>query len=39
LLFGGHFGYSRCGYCGGIGIGGVLRVILIICLPVGRGGF
>jgi hypothetical protein len=39
LLFGGDFGYSRYGYRGGIGIGGVLRVILIICLLLSRGRF
>ncbi len=32
LLFGGGFGYSRWGYQGGIGIGGVLVVILIVYL-------
>jgi hypothetical protein len=29
LLFGGGFGYSRYGYRGGIGIGGILLIILI----------
>ncbi len=32
LLFGGGFGYSRWGYQGGFGIGGVLVVILIVYL-------
>jgi hypothetical protein len=39
LLFGGGFGYSRYGYRGGIGIGGVLLVILIIYLLIGHGRF
>ncbi len=36
LLFGGGFGYSRWGYQGGIGIGGVLVVILIVYLLLHR---
>jgi hypothetical protein len=39
LLFGGGFGYSRYGYRGGIGIGGVLLIVLIIYLLLGRGRF
>jgi hypothetical protein len=38
LLFGGGFGYSRYGYRGGIGIGGILVIILILYLLLGRGG-
>ena len=38
LIFGGGFGCSRWGYGGGIGIGGVLLVVLIAYLVVGRGG-
>ncbi len=37
LLFGGSFGYSRYGYRGGIGIGGVLLIILILYLLLGHG--
>ena len=35
----GDFGYSRYGYRGGIGTDGVLLVILIIHLLLGRGRF
>ena len=38
LLLGGGFGYSRWGYGGGFGIGGVLLIILIVYLLFGRGG-
>ena len=38
LLFGGGFGYSRYGYRGGIGIGGILLIILIVYLLLGHGG-
>src|SRR5882724_8952707 len=38
LLFGGGFGYRRWGYGGGIGIGGILLIVLIVYLLVGRGG-
>ena len=38
LLFGGWFGYHRWGYGGGIGIGGILLIVLIVYLLVGRGG-
>jgi hypothetical protein len=37
LLFGGGFGYSRYGYRGGIGIGGILLIILILYLILGHG--
>jgi Sec-independent protein translocase protein TatA len=37
LLFGGGLGYSRWGYQGGIGIGGILLIALVIYLLVGRG--
>jgi hypothetical protein len=37
LLFGGGFGYSRYGYRGGIGIGGILLIVLILYLVLGRG--
>ena len=37
LLFGGGFGYSRYGYRGEIGIGGVLLIILILYLLLGHG--
>ena len=37
LLFGGGFGYSRWGYGGGIGIGGVLLIILVVYLLFGHG--
>lgn len=30
LLFGGGFGYSRYGYRGGVGIGGILLIVLIV---------
>ena len=36
-LFGGGFGYSRYGYRGGIGIGGILLIILILYLLLGHG--
>jgi hypothetical protein len=39
LLFGGGFGYSRWGYRGGIGIGGIILIVLIVYLLVGRGRF
>jgi len=38
LLFGGGFGYHRWGYGGGIGIGGILLIVLIVYLLLGRGG-
>jgi hypothetical protein len=38
LLFGGGgYGYSRYGYRGGIGIGGVLLIILVCYLLFGCG--
>src|SRR5438270_11839373 len=36
LLFGGGLGYSRWGYGGGIGIGGILLIALIVYLLVGH---
>lgn len=40
LVFGGSWGgYSRFGWGGGFGIGGVLLVILVIWLLVGHGRF
>ena len=39
LLFGGGFGYRRWGYGGGIGIGGILLIVLVVYLLVGRGRF
>jgi hypothetical protein len=39
LVFGGGFGYYRSGYLGGFGIGGVLLVILVLYLLLGRGRF
>jgi hypothetical protein len=36
LLFGGGFGYSRWGYGGGIGIGGILLIVLVVYLLVGH---
>ena len=39
LIFGGGFGYNRWGYGGGIGIGGILLIVLIVYLLVGRGRF
>jgi hypothetical protein len=39
LLFGGGFGYHRWGYGGGIGIGGILLIVLVVYLLVGRGRF
>jgi len=39
LIFGGGFGYNRWGYHGGIGIGGILLIVLIVYLLVGRGRF
>ena len=39
LLGGGGFGYSRYGYRGGVGIGGIKLIILIVYLLVGRGRF
>jgi hypothetical protein len=39
LIFGGGFGYSRWGYSGGIGIGGVLLIVLVVYLLLGRGRF
>lgn len=36
LLFGGGFGYHTWGYTGGLGIGGVLLIVLIVYLLVGR---
>jgi hypothetical protein len=35
FLFGGHYGYSRWGYQGGLGIGGVLILILLLWLLFG----
>jgi hypothetical protein len=37
LLFGGGFGYSRWGYGGGFGIGGILLIVLVVYLLVGHG--
>jgi hypothetical protein len=37
ILLGGGFGYSRYGYRGGIGIGGILLIVLIIHLLLGHG--
>lgn len=37
LLFGGGFGYSRWGYSGGLGIGGILLAILVIYVLFGHG--
>jgi hypothetical protein len=37
LLCGGGFGYSRYGYRGGFGIGGILLLVLIVYLLVGHG--
>jgi len=37
LLFGGGFGYSRYGYRGGMGIGGILLIVLILYLLLGHG--
>ena len=37
LLLGGGFGYSRYGYRGGFGIGGVLLVVLFVYPLVGHG--
>jgi phage shock protein PspC (stress-responsive transcriptional regulator) len=37
LLFGGGLGYSRYGYRGGIGIGGILLIILVLYLLLGHG--
>ena len=39
LIFGGGFGYSRWGYSGGIGIGGVLLIVLVVYFLLGRGRF
>ncbi len=39
LIFGGGFCYNRWGYGGGIGIGGILLIVLIVYLLVGRGRF
>jgi hypothetical protein len=39
LLCGGGWGYSRYGYQGGFGLGGILLIILIIYLIAGRGKF
>jgi hypothetical protein len=39
LLFGGGFGYHRWGYSGGLGIGGILLIVLVVYLLVGRGRF
>jgi hypothetical protein len=39
LLGGGGYGYSRYGYRGGIGIGGILLIILVVYLLVDRGRF
>jgi hypothetical protein len=36
LLFGSGLGYANWGYPGGLGIGGVLLVVLIIILLLGR---
>jgi hypothetical protein len=36
LVFGGGFGYSRWGYQGGVGIGGLLLIVLVIYLLFGR---
>ncbi len=37
LLFGGGLGYSRWGYNGGVGIGGILLLILVLYLLFGHG--
>ena len=37
LIFGGGFGYSRWGYGGAIGIGGILLILLVVYLLAGRG--
>jgi len=37
LLFGGGFGYSRWGYGGSVGIGGILLIVLVAYLLVGQG--
>ena len=37
LLFGGGFGYSRWGYGGRIGTGGILLIVLVVYLLVGHG--
>jgi hypothetical protein len=37
LLFGGGFGYSRWGYRGGMGIGGILLIVLVVYLLLGHG--
>ena len=39
LVFGGGLGYSRWGYSGGIGIGGILLIVLVVYLLLGRGRF
>ena len=36
FIFGGGFGYSRWGTQGGLGIGGVLLVVLVVYLLMGR---
>jgi hypothetical protein len=36
LLFGGGFGFRQYGARGGIGIGGLLLIVLIVYLLVGR---
>ena len=37
LLFGGGIGFSQWGYRGGIGIGGILLIVLLVYLFMGRG--
>ena len=39
LLFGGGLGYSRWGYQGGFGIGGLLLIILVVWLLLGHRSF
>ena len=39
LVFGGGLGYSRWGYGGEIGIGGILLIVLVVYLLLGRGRF
>lgn len=37
LLFVGGFGYTRWGYQGGIGLGGILLLLLLLYLIFGQG--
>ncbi len=36
LLFGGGLGFHQWGYHGGIGIGGILLIVLLVYLLLGR---